>query len=182
MNAEVDKKPQLVCVDRATGRQLWARNVQTTRESPIIPRENSVASGTPATDGSNVYALFNDFGLISFDSNGIQRWATPMGPFTWAWGNGTSPVLVGKNVILQIDGYTDSYIAAFDRETGKQVWRTDRAPRGQTSLHTRPVRRTQTPRILLGTENDRLQRGGRKASMGCTDPHGLVRGIAGGRR
>ena len=141
VNAEVDKKPQLVCVDRATGRQLWARNVQTTRESPIIPRENSVASGTPATDGSNVYALFNDFGLISFDSNGTQRWATPMGPFTWAWGNGTSPVLVGKNVILQIDGYTDSYIAAFDRETGKQVWRTDRAPRGQT-YSTPVVRRT----------------------------------------
>jgi outer membrane protein assembly factor BamB len=146
VNAEVDRKPQLICFDRATGRQLWARNIQTTRESPIIPRENSVASGTPATDGSNVYAFFNDFGLISFDSNGKQRWATPMGPFTWAWGNGTSPVLVGKNVILQIDGYTESYIAAFDRETGKQVWRTDRAPRGQT--YSTPVVRTTADLIL----------------------------------
>lgn len=55
----------------------------------------------------------------------------PIPPTTSLWGVATSPIVVGNDVVLQIDVYDIPYIAAFERATGRQRWRTARPPQGQ---------------------------------------------------
>ena len=51
------KERVLVCLDRISGKILWQ---QTVVQGPLenINKENSYASGTPATDGERVYVVF----------------------------------------------------------------------------------------------------------------------------
>ena len=46
------------------------------------------------TDGANVYAFFQEFGLISYTADGKERWRLPLGPFNMFYGFGASPILV----------------------------------------------------------------------------------------
>jgi len=42
------------------------------------------------------------------------------------WGFASSPVIYGDKVIVQADVQKDSFLGAFDIETGKELWRTPR--------------------------------------------------------
>ena len=42
------------------------------------------------------------------------------------WGAASSPIIYKDAVIVQCDRQKDSYIAAFDLKSGKQLWRTAR--------------------------------------------------------
>ena len=83
----------LISLDRKTGKILWQREVPRTREGRL-QNVNNPASPSPVTDGTNVYAFFQEFGLISFDKNGKERWKLPLGPFNMFYGFGASPILV----------------------------------------------------------------------------------------
>lgn len=114
-----------LCLDRATGRILWTREAPRTRREEFQPT-NSPASPTPVTDGQNVYVFFGDFGLISYDGGGRERWRLPLGPFNNVNGHGSSPILAGGLLALICDQDTDSYVMAVDPETGKVRWKTMR--------------------------------------------------------
>ena len=58
------------------------------------------------TDGSNVYAFFSEFGLISFDQEGRERWRLPMGPFNNPMGLAASPILADGKVLMICDQET----------------------------------------------------------------------------
>jgi outer membrane protein assembly factor BamB len=45
---------------------------------------------------------------------------------TYQWGPASSPVIAGDRVIVQNDRQKDSFLAAFDLETGAPVWRSTR--------------------------------------------------------
>ena len=70
----------VICLDRQTGKPLWQREVPRTRAGRL-ENVNGPASPTPVTDGENVYVFFQEFGLISYDGNGKERWKLPLGPF-----------------------------------------------------------------------------------------------------
>jgi outer membrane protein assembly factor BamB len=114
-----------LCVDRQTGKVNWqveAPKVHSTK--PMGP--NSPVSPSPVTDGTNMYVFFDSFGLISYDAAGKERWRVPLGPFNLPYGAGTSPVLHGSTLLLQMDQDTNSFLLAIDKDTGKQRWRTER--------------------------------------------------------
>jgi len=50
----------------------------------------------------------------------------PLGPFNNPFGMASSPVLVGATLLLNLDGETDSYFLAIDKNTGKVRWRVER--------------------------------------------------------
>jgi len=82
----------VLALDRKTGRQLWQHEVprvQPGRRENV----NGPASPSPVTDGTNVYAFFQDFGLISYTADGKERWRLPLGPFNMFYGFGASPIL-----------------------------------------------------------------------------------------
>ncbi|NBO63748.1 MAG: hypothetical protein EBU88_02655 [Acidobacteria bacterium] len=115
----------VLCLDRQSGAVRWQRELPR-RQTSRIQRPNDPASPSPVTDGRNVYAFFQDFGLISFDGNGRERWRLPLGPFNMFYGFGASPILVENRLILPIDQDSGSTLLAINKDTGRQVWTVER--------------------------------------------------------
>ena len=112
-------------LDRRTGRIVWEKEAPRPREEKLDSR-NGPAGPTPATDGTNVYVFFADFGLISYDVEGHERWRVPLGPFNNLYGMGASPVLVDDLVVLVCDQNTESFIVAVGQRDGRVRWKTAR--------------------------------------------------------
>jgi outer membrane protein assembly factor BamB len=114
-----------IAIDRETGRIQWQREIVRERAGPLRP-PNTPASPSPVTDGGNVYSFFQDFGLVSYGPDGNERWRVPLGPFNNPFGIGSSPVLADDRIIQVLDGETDSFMVAVDKNTGKTLWRVER--------------------------------------------------------
>ena len=115
----------VLCLDRRHGAILWRRQVPRVHAGRL-ENVNGPASPSPVTDGRNVYAFFQDFGLISFAPDGTERWRLPLGPFNTFYGFGASPILVDDSVILPVDQDQGSYLLAVDKSTGRILWKVDR--------------------------------------------------------
>ena len=119
---------KVVCLDRNTGRILWERIAY---EGPVHDsrhKKASFASSTPATDGKYVFAFFGSEGLYAYDYNGKLLWKQDLGKLgTASVGYGVSPILYKNLVIMQCDeSGGKSFIAAFDKKTGREAWRVAR--------------------------------------------------------
>jgi outer membrane protein assembly factor BamB len=126
VTAHNTSKLLVICLDRQTGKILWEREVPRLREGRL-QNVNGPASPSPVTDGSNVFAFFQDFGLVSYDANGKERWKLPLGPFNMFYGFGASPILVDDKVILPVDqDNPSSYLVAVDKNNGRVRWKVER--------------------------------------------------------
>ena len=112
-------------LDRKTGKIRWTRNIARNRKGELH-RDNSPASPSPVTDGSNVYVFFQDLGLLAYDARGNELWRVPLGPFNTPFGIGASPVLAGNLVVQVCDGESGSFMVAVDKSTGHVAWRDER--------------------------------------------------------
>lgn len=120
-----DYKLFVLALDRKSGTELWRHEVprlQPGRRENL----NGPASPSPVTDGGNVYAFFQEFGLISYTADGRERWRMPLGPFNMFYGFGASPILEEGMLILPVDQDTDPYLLAVDAATGKERWKVSR--------------------------------------------------------
>src|SRR6266849_7712566 len=115
----------VMTLDRATGKILWRREITRARKQKLHA-SNSPASPSVATDGRNAYAFFTDSGLVSYGSDGEERWRVPLGPFNNPFGLGASPILANGKVIQICDSETGSFLIAVDQKTGKVAWRVER--------------------------------------------------------
>ena len=124
---------KLLCLDRDTGKILWERTAYEGTVYDSRHRKNNYASSTPVTDGRFVYAFFEAEGLYCYDFDGKLIWRTSLGKIAkMGLGHGISPVLHENLLILQCDqedGGPVSFIAAVDKRTGEEVWRTPRTHR-----------------------------------------------------
>jgi outer membrane protein assembly factor BamB len=121
-------KFDLVCVDRAAGRILWEKTA-----IEAVPHEGHQPTGTfanysPVTDGKYVWVSFGSRGLHCFDLDGNLKWSQPLPTMqtVMSFGEGSSPALAGDAIIVVCDHQAGSAIFAFDKVTGKQLWRKDR--------------------------------------------------------
>lgn len=114
-----------LCLSRSTGELLWRRAVRAPKREAQHTL-NHRAAPTAVTDGKNVFVFFADFGLISYDFDGKQRWQLPLGPFNSQHGVVASPVYADGKVILVCDQDTDAFILAVDAESGKVAWKKPR--------------------------------------------------------
>jgi outer membrane protein assembly factor BamB len=121
-----DKQLVTMGLDRATGKILWTTEAAHQRLEEIH-KIGSHAQSTTAADGERVVSFFGSCGLFCYDRNGKQLWERPMGPFKNNFGAGSSPIIVGDKVIVAQDHDQDSFLEAFDKRTGKTVWKTDRS-------------------------------------------------------
>src|SRR5688572_22528865 len=125
-----DKKHALkvLALDAKTGKVLWE---QTAYEGPVFDarhQRSTFAGPTAVTDGKLVYAYFGPEGLYAYDFDGKLAWKMVEKFHTLGLGAGTSPILYQNLVIMQRDEDNEtSVVAAYDKTTGKEVWKTKRA-------------------------------------------------------
>jgi outer membrane protein assembly factor BamB len=114
-----------LALEQSSGRIAWRREIARSRAGRL-QGPNTPASPSPVTDGTNVYVFFQDFGLVSYGPEGVERWRLPLGPFNAFYGMGASPILVDGSVVLACDQDTGSFLLAVDSKTGRPQWRTER--------------------------------------------------------
>ncbi len=119
------KELAVVALDEKTGQTVWHRALVPQQVEQTHPIGNP-ATATPACDGERLFVFFGSAGLFCYDLAGQKLWEQKMGPFRDEYGAGSSPILVGNNVIINQDHDTDSFVAAFDRTTGHKLWKTSR--------------------------------------------------------
>ena len=120
-----DQSLVTIAVDRTNGKVLWERAAPRDRTEKLDKR-NRPAAASAVTDGEFVTVFFGDYGLVTYDVNGNELWKQPLGPFNNIYGMGASPIILDNKVILPIDQSTNSFIAAWDKKSGKELWRTPR--------------------------------------------------------
>lgn len=129
MAVDYDHALYTLAVDATTGKILWQHQAY---DGPMYDdrhRLNTYASSSVVTDGELVFASFEAHGLYAYTMNGDLKWKADLGNIAKAgMGPGTSPILYKNLVILQVDQEmgAGSNIRAFDRNTGKEVWRAER--------------------------------------------------------
>ncbi|HET9370267.1 MAG TPA: PQQ-binding-like beta-propeller repeat protein [Vicinamibacterales bacterium] len=125
---------KLICADKTTGKQMFERTMHT--GVPKIKRhtKSTHANTTLATDGAYMVAMLGSEGLYVYDMKGTLIWKKDLGVLDSGfymvpeaqWEFSSSPVLHEGVVIIQADVQKDSFLAAFDVKTGKEIWRAPR--------------------------------------------------------
>lgn len=122
---------ETICLDRAKGKILW-RVEAPHKALEQIHGIGSYAQPSPAADSERVVSMFGSSGLYCYDHAGKELWHHDMGPFVDEFGTASSPIIAGDRVVLARDQDLGSFIAAFDKQTGKQLWRVERPEFGRS--------------------------------------------------
>jgi outer membrane protein assembly factor BamB len=131
LNVAAEGKIWLWAVDRRTGSVLWQKHLS---DGDRMQRKHNMSSPSPVTDGQWVWVLTGTGILKAFDFTGQEKWARDIpkeyGPFGLNHGYGSSPLLDGDHIYVQVlhGMHTDdpSYILKLDKKTGKTLWRSER--------------------------------------------------------
>ena len=124
-----ERRLHVVCLDAATGKQLWERQLAATGSTMCHPK-TSMAAPTPVTDGKNVFALFATGDLAAFNRDGDLLWYRSLlrdyPEITNQVGMAASPVLAGDTLLLPLENAGDSFALGVDAKTGRNRWKTPR--------------------------------------------------------
>ena len=118
----------LLSFRRSDGEKLWETDAPQTGVEHVHAK-NGHASATPVTDGERVYASFGTHGLVAADLDGKIVWHTKIPKLDNYHGSAGSPVLYKDTIILYQDHQQQSFVAAFNKDTGKTVWEKPRDAR-----------------------------------------------------
>jgi len=137
VKAAKDNSPhewKVYCLYAKSGKILWEKVAH--RGVPRAQRHTKAtqANCTPATDGKHLIVSFASEGLYGYDYDGNLLWKQDLGTLdagwfydpTYQWGFGSSPIIYDDLGIVQVDVNSTAFLAAFDIESGKEVWRTPR--------------------------------------------------------
>lgn len=119
---------RVMALDEATGKQLWNFEypVKYTISYPAGPR------CTPAVADGKVYTLGSEGNLYAFDAEtGKVLWSKDFqkdyGAKTDLWGYAGHPLIDGNKLICVVGG-EGSYVVAFDKDSGKEIWKNLTSP------------------------------------------------------
>ncbi len=146
----------LYALDTGDGRIVWERELERRKPGTKRHSKSSQANATPVTDGNRIVSLLGSTGfLYCHDFEGNLLWKKEIGVLNsgwfydpdYQWGHSSSPILYDGRVIVQADVHGSSFIAAYDLETGDELWRTARDGEIPTFA---------TPAIFRGPTGDEL--------------------------
>jgi len=127
--AAADHRWAVYDIDFKTGKILWTRELQVGKPPILRHLKNSFASETPVTDGERIYAYFGTIGLLAaIDMSGKTVWTKELGAYNGPqeFAPASSPILHNDRVYVVSDNTTESFLAAFDRKTGREIWKIPR--------------------------------------------------------
>ncbi len=125
---------KVFCIDKNTGKTLWERT--SFKGIPRMKRhpKSTHANTSVATDGKYVVAFFGSEGLFCYDMKGNLVWQKNFGLLrsvffavkSAEWEFASSPVIYKGVLIVQCDVLENSFVAAYNVKTGKELWKTQR--------------------------------------------------------
>jgi outer membrane protein assembly factor BamB len=125
---------KVLCFDKNTGKLIWTKTACT--GIPKIKRhpKSTHANTTVAVDGEHVVAFFGSEGLYCYDFDGNLKWQKNFGVLKsiWAvmknaeWEFASSPIIHDGTVIIQCDILENSFVAAYEVNTGRELWKKER--------------------------------------------------------
>ena len=118
----------LLALHRKTGKEIWRTEVDNGNE---LHRKQNSASPSPITDGKHLWVMTGHLRLSCYTMDGKQVWKRDLvadyGHVGLNHGYASTPLLDGERLYVQVvHGYKSdnpSYSAAFDKLTGKPVWK-----------------------------------------------------------
>jgi outer membrane protein assembly factor BamB len=121
----------LWAVDRNKGVPLWKQHVG---DGDHRQRKQNMSTPSPVTDGTNVWVMTGTGILKAFDFSGKELWMRDIqkdyGRFGLNWGYGSSPMLYGDSIYVQVlhGMKTDdpSYVLRISKANGRTIWRVER--------------------------------------------------------
>ena len=117
-----------VCLDAKTGKIEKDIEMLNEREPQWVHQLNSYASPSPVIEEGRLYAHFGAFGTACVDTaTGSVLWTNREFRIMHENGPGSTPVLWGDLLIFHCDGSDQQFVAALDKKTGKEAWRTKRS-------------------------------------------------------
>ena len=131
---DVDGAQHVIALSAADGKKLWAAKVG----APWVDQYGG-PRGTPTVDGDLVYAIGTGGDLVAVEAaTGKERWRKNLssdfgGRMSTMWTWSESPLVDGDRVVVT-PGASNALLAALDKRTGKEIWRTaasDLGPRGK---------------------------------------------------
>lgn len=119
---------EAICLDAGTGKPVWRTTLFEVANPDPVHWLNSWATPTPIIEGKRLYCDFGTFGTACLDAkSGKVVWQTRL-PLDHQVGPGSSPVLYRDLLVLVRDGRDAQFVVALNKQTGQQVWRTERPP------------------------------------------------------
>ena len=118
----------ILALDRATGKTVWQKTARKLTPHEGRHQTNTFASASPITDGEHLYVGFGSRGFYCYDLQGNLKWEKDLGDMRtrMGFGEGSSPALAGRLLIINWDHEDQSFIVALDKKTGAEVWRKSR--------------------------------------------------------
>jgi outer membrane protein assembly factor BamB len=150
-------KLQVLCFLKKDGSPLWTRQLTATGRT-MTHAKTCVAASTPCSDGRHVYALWSSNDLAAFDLEGNLLWLRGLtvdySNASNSLGMASSPVVVGRTLIVAIENDSESYSLGIDTATGRNLWKLER-PRSAnwTSPVPLPSRNDSPEGVLLQSTN-----------------------------
>ena len=127
-----------------SGKQIWERQLGT--ESAGKHRNGSGSNPSAVTDGAGIFVFFKSGNFAAIELDGTVRWKTNLfkryGKDERYFSFGTSPVLTKKYVVIAEMHDGESWIAAFDKVTGRLGWKVSRnyeTPREGSQSYSTPI-------------------------------------------
>lgn len=122
------------CIDKKSGKIKWEQTACSGIPEQKRHPMSSHANCTPATNGEYVVAFFGSEGLYCYDINGKLQWKKDFGVLKSTfflvpdaeWEFSSSPLIHENVVVIQCDVMENSFVAAYDIKTGKELWKQDR--------------------------------------------------------
>ena len=139
----VDGQEIVWCLDAKTGALIWKYDIPGTRTTgPLAKKVEAGAfqnpyrgpNATPTIDGERVYVVGHDGILVALDANkGTHLWSSDYSKDfapkekdassnPARWGHAGSPLVDGNLLIVSV-GVEGASVVAFDKTTGKVVWK-----------------------------------------------------------
>ncbi len=122
------------CIDKTSGKINWERTAFTGVPEQKRHPMSSHANCTPATNGEYVVAFFGSEGLYCYNLKGELQWSRDFGLLRSVffmvenaeWGFASSPLIHNNTVVIQCDVFENSFLAAYDLASGKELWKKQR--------------------------------------------------------
>ncbi len=118
----------VLAINRKDGSITWQHSPREQVPHERTHPDGSWASNSAVTDGKHVFADFGSNGLYCYDMKGNLKWEKDLGDMTTrnGFGEGSSPAVYNDKLVINWDHEGDSFIVVLDKNTGKEVWRTQR--------------------------------------------------------